>query len=92
MKEVVTTDGKVYGIPYCTDTRGLWYNREILTTAGVIAEGEDWQPKTWDDILDACAKIKDKCPDVVPFWCNSGVATGEATSMQTYEMITVRNR
>lgn len=87
MKEVVTTDGKVYGIPYCTDTRGLWYNREILTTAGVIAEGEDWQPKTWDDILDACAKIKDKCPDVVPFWCNSGVATGEATSMQTYEML-----
>ena len=63
MKEVVTTDGKVYGIPYCTDTRGLWYNREILTTAGVIAEGEDWAPKTWDDILDACAKIKDKCPD-----------------------------
>lgn len=87
MKEVVTTDGKVYGIPYGTDTRGLWYNREILTTAGVIAEGEDWQPKTWDDILDACAKIKDKCPDVVPFWCNSGVATGEATSMQTYEML-----
>ena len=48
MKEVVTTDGKVYGIPYCTDTRGLWYNREILTKAGVIAEGEDWAPKTWD--------------------------------------------
>ena len=63
MKEVVTTDGKVYGIPYCTDTRGLWYNREILTKAGVIKEGEDWAPKTWDDILDACAKIKDKCPD-----------------------------
>lgn len=41
MKEVVTTDGKVYGIPYCTDTRGLWYNREILTKAGVIKEGED---------------------------------------------------
>ena len=51
------------------------------------AEGEDWAPKTWDDILDACAKIKDKCPDIVPFWCNSGVATGEATSMQTYEML-----
>ena len=24
---------------------------------------------------------------MVPFWCNSGVATGEATSMQTYEML-----
>lgn len=24
---------------------------------------------------------------MIPFWCNSGVATGEATSMQTYEML-----
>lgn len=87
MKSGVTVDGSVYGIPYNTDTRGLWYNREILTTAGVIAEGEDWEPKSWADILDACSKIKENCPDIVPFWCNSGVATGEATSMQTYEML-----
>lgn len=37
--------------------------------------------------LDACAAIKENVPDVIPFWCNSGVATGEATSMQTYEML-----
>ena len=88
MKNMVTgTDGSVYGIPYCTDTRGLFYNREVLTKAGVIKEGEDWKPKSWEDILSACEKIKKNCPDVVPFWCNSGVATGEATSMQTYEML-----
>lgn len=86
-KAVTGADGSVYGIPYCTDTRGLWYNREILTTAGVISEGEDWAPMSWEEVLDACAKIKEKCPDVVPFWCNAGVATGEATSMQTYEML-----
>ena len=88
MKTMVTgPDGSVYGIPYNTDTRGLWYNRDILTQAGVIAEGEDWQPASWQEIMDACAAIKENCPDVVPFWCNSGVATGEATSMQTYEML-----
>lgn len=88
MKSAVSdANGSVYGIPYCTDTRGLWYNRQILVTAGVIAEGEDWAPKSWAEILDACAKIKENCPDVVPFWCNAGVATGEATSMQTYEML-----
>ena len=55
--------------------------------AGLLDENNEWQPKTWQDILDACAAIKEKCPDVVPFWCNSGKATGEATSMQTYEML-----
>lgn len=88
MQNMVTgPDGSVYGIPYCTDTRGLFYNRDILAQAGVIAEGEDWQPTSWQDIMDACAAVKENCPDVVPFWCNSGVATGEATSMQTYEML-----
>lgn len=88
MQNMVTgPDGSVYGIPYCTDTRGLFYNRDILEQAGVIADGEDWAPKSWDDILAACKAVKENCPDVVPFWCNSGVATGEATSMQTYEML-----
>lgn len=81
---VTSSDGSVYGVPYCTDTRGLWYNKEIFKEAGLP---EEWEPKSWQDVLDACAAIKEKCPDVVPFWCNSGVATGEATSMQTYEML-----
>ena len=80
----IAADGSVYGVPYCTDTRGIWYNKEIFKQAGLP---EDWQPESWQDILDACAAIKENVPDVIPFWCNSGVATGEATSMQTYEML-----
>lgn len=87
VKKSVTVDGSVYGIPYCSDTRGIWYNKGVLQDAGVITEGEEFAPKNWKEILDACAKIKQNCPDVVPFWCNSGVASGEATSMQTYEML-----
>ncbi len=80
----VAEDGSVYGIPYSTDARGIWYNKEIFKQAGLPQE---WQPENWQDILDACAAIKANVPDVIPFWCNSGVATGEATSMQTYEML-----
>lgn len=77
-------DGKVYGIPYDTDSRGLIYNKEIFAKAGLSTE---WEPKSWQDILDACKAIKANVPGVIPFWCNSGIATGEATSMQTYEML-----
>jgi multiple sugar transport system substrate-binding protein len=83
-RSVIGVDKKVYGIPYNTDTRGLWYNKEIFKKAGLP---EVWEPKTWNDILLVCHIIKEKVPDVVPFWCNSAVATGEATSMQTYEML-----
>ena len=37
-------DGKTYGIPDGTDTRGLWFNKEIFAKAGLPA---DWQPKNW---------------------------------------------
>lgn len=87
MKSMVTVDDATYAIPYCTDTRGIWYNKEVFEKAGLLDANGEWQPKSWQDILAACEQIKEKCPDVIPFWCNSGKATGEATSMQTYEML-----
>ena len=81
---VTAADGSIYGVPYSTDTRGLWYNKEIFKQAGLP---EEWEPRDWAEIIEACKTIKEKVPDVVPFWCNSGVATGEGTSMQTYEML-----
>ncbi|OXM82319.1 extracellular solute-binding protein [Paenibacillus rigui] len=77
-------DGKVYGIPYSTDTRGMFYNTNIFKKAGLPVP---WEPKSWDDILAAAQAIKSKVPDVTPFWINSGKATGEATTMQTFEML-----
>lgn len=79
-----TIDGRVYAIPYSADTRGLWYNRELLDKAGY---SYPWQPNSWDDILEALAAIKETSPDVFPIWMNAGVATGEGTTMQTYEML-----
>ncbi|UOQ45583.1 extracellular solute-binding protein [Halobacillus salinarum] len=82
---VIAEDGEIYGVPYNTDSRGLWYNKKVLKEAGVSVP---WEPKTWDDILAAAKAVKKNMPkDVVPLWMNSGKATGEATSMQTFEML-----
>ena len=77
-------DGKTYGVPDGTDTRGLWYNKQIFAKAGLPA---DWQPKTWDDVLTAARTIKQKVPGVIPLNVYSGTGVGEAAAMQGFEML-----
>ncbi len=77
-------DGKTYGIPTGTDTRGVWFNKEILARAGLPA---DWQPTTWDDLLTAARAIKAADPDVIPLSIYAGTPLGEAASMQGFEML-----
>ncbi|MFD5340526.1 extracellular solute-binding protein [Streptomyces hawaiiensis] len=77
-------DGKTYGVPDGTDTRGLWFNKDIFAKAGLPA---DWQPRTWDDVLTAARTIKKKVPDVIPLNVYTGKPVGEAATMQTFEML-----
>jgi multiple sugar transport system substrate-binding protein len=77
-------DGKTYGVPMGTDTRGLYYNKDLFQKAGLPT---DWQPKTWDDILSAARTIKQKLPGVIPFNIYSTKAAGEAATMQGFEML-----
>lgn len=77
-------DHKLYGISMGTDTRALWYNKELLAKAGVAVP---WQPKSWKDLLDAAKKIKAAEPGVVPFNVYSGKPQGEAAVMQGFEML-----
>lgn len=77
-------DGKTYGVPMGTDTRALWYNKDIFKKVGLPVP---WQPKTWDDVLDAAKTIKQKSPDTIPFNVYSGKAQGEASTMQGFEML-----
>ncbi|WP_338700674.1 extracellular solute-binding protein [Streptomyces sp. Q6] len=77
-------DGKTYGVPDGTDTRGLWYDKAILATAGIATP---WQPKTWDEVLDAARAIKKKVPGVTPLNVYSGKPNGEAATMQGFEML-----
>ncbi|GLG00144.1 sugar ABC transporter substrate-binding protein [Alicyclobacillus hesperidum subsp. aegles] len=79
-----SNSGEVYGVPYSTDTRGLYYDVKIFKEAGLPVP---WHPKNWNDVLNAAKKIKEKVPGVVPLWMQVGKATGEATTMQTFEML-----
>ncbi|MEU5433242.1 extracellular solute-binding protein [Streptomyces sp. NPDC020719] len=77
-------DGRTYGVPDGTDTRGLWFNKAIFTKAGLPV---DWQPRNWADILDAARTIKKMVPGVIPLNVLTGKAVGEAAVMQGFEML-----
>jgi multiple sugar transport system substrate-binding protein len=77
-------NGKLYGVPMSTDTRGLWYNKQLFAKAGIPVP---WQPKTWADVLAAARTIKQKLPGVMPINVYSGTPAGEATTMQGFEML-----
>ncbi|GAA2443974.1 extracellular solute-binding protein [Streptomyces glaucus] len=47
-------EGKVYGVPFTTDTLALVYNKELFEKAGVEV------PRTWDELKKAAATIKDR--------------------------------
>ena len=77
-------DGKLYGVPFGTDTRGIYFNKKIFEQAGLPT---DWQPKNWDEILSAARTIKEKVPGVIPMNIYAGRAGGEQTTMQGFEML-----
>ncbi len=84
MKNVTTYGGQVWGVPYATDDRFLWYNKGLLKKAGIALP---WHPKTWAQVLSALEKIKQKDPGVIPFNIYGGLPTGEASTMQGFEML-----
>uniref|UniRef100_S0DET4 Uncharacterized protein n=1 Tax=termite gut metagenome TaxID=433724 RepID=S0DET4_9ZZZZ len=57
-----TVDGQLIGMPFGCDTPGVIYNKELLADIGV-----DAAPTSWEEILDACAKLKEKYPDRLGF-------------------------
>jgi multiple sugar transport system substrate-binding protein len=52
---VVTRNGKAYGMPWLLDTKYLYYNTDILKQAGF-----DNPPATWEELLTQAKAIKDK--------------------------------
>ncbi|AXK47173.1 extracellular solute-binding protein [Brachybacterium saurashtrense] len=84
-KDAVTgEDGEVYGVPITTDTRALWYQREVFAEAGLP---EDWQPGSWEEILDAARAIRDSDSEAIPLFLFAGTPQGEKASMQGFEML-----
>ncbi|MDE2385106.1 MAG: extracellular solute-binding protein [Alphaproteobacteria bacterium] len=49
----MTMDGKKWGVPYTYYQWGVYYNKDVYKKAGITAE-----PKTWDEFIANCEKIK----------------------------------
>lgn len=52
--DAFTIDGKIYAAPYCALYTTVLYNPECFEQAGITEE-----PKTFDEFLEACGKLKE---------------------------------
>jgi multiple sugar transport system substrate-binding protein len=84
MKDVTSYGGQVWGVPYDTDDRFLWYNKDVFQKAGIPTP---WHPKTWAQVLSTLQTIHAKDPSVIPMNVYGGVPSGEASTMQGFEML-----
>lgn len=83
-RALMSYQGKPYGIALGTDARMIFVRKDLFQKAGLDAG--TWQPKSWDELLDAARKIKAAAPETFPLQLNAGVSMGEATTMQGYWM------
>ena len=72
VQPTMTRNGKIWGVPYSYYQWGIYYRRDIYDTLGLS------EPKTWDDLLANCDKMKSN--GVTPFtigtkylWTAAGV-------------------
>lgn len=83
VQENMEFNGQRYGIPGGPDGRVLYFNKSVLTAAGLPA---NWQPTSWQDIISAAQKIKAAEPGVIPLQIDAGANPdfGEATTLQGF--------
>ena len=48
-------DKNTYGVPFATQSLGIFYNKQVLAKAGITA-----QPRTWDEFKNICKTLKEK--------------------------------
>lgn len=61
IKELLSKDGKIYGIPRDGYALGLMVNVELFEKAGLVdANGVPTYPKTWEELATYAKTIKDK--------------------------------
>lgn len=69
MWEIATYRGGVFGWPWVLGTRVLFFNKDLLTQAGL---DPDSPPQTWSQFLDASRRISSLGDDVYGFGLNAG--------------------
>lgn len=73
VKNETTVNGKVYAVNHGENTTALYYNIPMFKKAGIKVP---WQPKNWQQIYAAAAKIHKVLPQVTAFFVGGGTAPG----------------
>lgn len=61
IKDLLSKDGKIYGIPRDGYALGLYLNLDLFKKAGLMnPDGTAKYPKTWDELAEVAKVIKDK--------------------------------
>lgn len=61
MLELVTKEGKMYGVPISGYSMGMWYNVNLFKQAGLLDEkGVPKFPRTYDELAETAKILKDK--------------------------------
>ncbi|MDU0349433.1 extracellular solute-binding protein [Actinomyces sp. MRS3W] len=81
VQQAASFESQRYGVPQGADGRVIYYNRDIFAQAGLPT---DWQPTSWEEILQTARTLKQQVDGVVPLQLNAGTAMGEATTMQGF--------
>jgi multiple sugar transport system substrate-binding protein len=66
-------NGKIYAVSSGENNVGLYYDKSILTKAGIKVP---WQPTNWAQIISAAEKIKAAEPKIIPLWVDAGTSAG----------------
>ncbi len=86
LQALLSFGGERYGIALGTDFRMIHTRIDLLEAAG-IEDAANWQPTSWEELLDAARIVKAANPASFPLQINAGTAMGEATTMQGYYML-----
>jgi multiple sugar transport system substrate-binding protein len=86
LQSLLAFGGERYGIAAGTDYRVIFVRHDLLAEAG-IEDAENWQPTSWEELLDTARTLKEHDPASFPLQINAGTAMGEATTMQGYFML-----
>lgn len=54
-------EGTQYGMPWYAGIRAMVYRKDVFERANIEV------PKTWDELVDVCEKLKAAEPDMIPF-------------------------
>ncbi|MDR1687397.1 MAG: extracellular solute-binding protein [Clostridiales bacterium] len=60
IRDLLSADGKIYGLPRDGYALGLMLNVELFEEAGLVTDGVPNYPKTWEELAQTAKTIKEK--------------------------------